>query len=362
MAENNLIKKSDLVRSREIDFVYRFNDDLRKFLEVLGVTRKIPKVAGTVLKAYKAVGTLQDGSVAEGDTIPLSKYRTQAVSFAEINVRKWRKATSAEAIIERGYDQAVNMTTDHMLKDVQKVIKTEMFNYLAKGTGTGAGATVQATLANIWGKLNIAYEDTAFEPVYFMNPMDAADYLGGAAISLQQAFGMTYIENFLGMGTVIFNSLIPKGVVYGTAKENLVLYYVAVNGADLDKAFEFTSDETGLIGIHEEADYSNMTAADTVLAGLVLFAERLDGVIVATINSATGVVLDKTTAFIDVAGTVTLTASPIPAGTSVVWSSSDTDVATVAAGVVTGVAAGTATITATVGSATATCVVTVAGA
>ena len=362
MADANLIKKSDLTRAREIDFVYRFNDDLRKFLEVLGVTRKIPKVAGTVLKAYKATGTLQDGTVAEGDTIPLSKYKTQAISFAEITLRKWRKATSAEAIIERGYDQAVNMTTDQMLKDVQKVIKTEMFNYLAKGTGTAAGATVQATLANIWGKLNIAYEDTSFEPVYFMNPMDAADYLGSAAISLQQAFGMTYIENFLGMGTVIFNSLIPKGVVYGTAKENLVLYYVSVNGADLDKAFEFTSDQTGLIGIHEVADYTNMTASDTVLAGVVLFAERLDGVIVATINSAKAVVIDKTVASVDVAGTVTITATTVPAGETVVWASSDTDVATVSGGVVTGVAAGTANITATVGSSVATCVVTVAGA
>ena len=79
MAENNLIKKADLARSREIDFVYRFTDGVKKLLEVLGVTRMIPKQAGTVLKAYKATGTLQDGSVPEGDTIPLSKYKTVAV-------------------------------------------------------------------------------------------------------------------------------------------------------------------------------------------------------------------------------------------------------------------------------------------
>ena len=40
--------------------------------------------------------------VAEGETIPLSKYTTEAVNYGEITLKKWRKATSAEAIIERG--------------------------------------------------------------------------------------------------------------------------------------------------------------------------------------------------------------------------------------------------------------------
>ena len=56
-----------------------------------------------------------------------------------------------------------------------------------------------------------------------------------------------------------------------------------VNGADLDEAFSFTSDETGYIGIHEEADYTNMTASDAVISGIELFAERIDGVVVGTI-------------------------------------------------------------------------------
>ena len=54
MAETNLIKKEDLARAREIDFAYRFGESIKKLMEALGVTRKIPKQAGTVLKAYKA--------------------------------------------------------------------------------------------------------------------------------------------------------------------------------------------------------------------------------------------------------------------------------------------------------------------
>ena len=285
-AEANLIKSADLAKVREVEFTYTFGESIKKLMEALGVTRKIAKQAGTVLKAYKATGTLQDGNVAEGDLIPLSKYVTEPVAFDEITLKKWRKATSAEAIIEKGYGQAVTMTTDAMLKDVQKAVRKNFFDFLATGTGVASGATFQATLAQAWGQLQVLFEDDEIRAVYFMNPLDVADYLANANISLQNAFGMTYVKDFLGLGTVIFNSSVPKGKIYATAADNIVLYYIAVNGADLGEAFNFTSDATGLIGIHEAPDYTNMTASDTVVSGLVLFAERLDGIVVGTITGA----------------------------------------------------------------------------
>lgn len=285
MAENNLVVKTDLARVREVEFVNIFTENLTKLIEALGVTRKIPKQAGTVLKAYTATGTLQDGTVAEGATIPLSKYTTTPVAYGEIELKKWRKATSAEAIIERSYDQAVEMTTDRMLRDVQATIRTAFFDFLADGTGEASGADFQAALAQAWGQLQVKFEDDDIQAVYFVNPLDIADYLSAAQISMQTAFGMTYVENFLGLGTVIMNSSVPKGTVYATAKENIVLYYIPVNGADLNEAFNFTADKTGYIGIHEEPDYTNMTSSDTVINGMTLFAERLDGIVVATIGS-----------------------------------------------------------------------------
>lgn len=286
MAETNLIKKADLARAREIEFTYNFSENVRKLMEALGVTRKIAKQAGTVLKAYKAVGTLESGEVPEGDVIPLSKYATEPVTFGEITLKKWRKATSAEAIVERGYDQAVEMTTDRMLRDVQKAIRADLFSYLGEGTGEASGANFQAVLAQAWGQLQVKYEDDAIQSVYFVNPLDIADYLAEASITTQTAFGMTYVEDFLGLGTVIMNASVPQGTVYATAKENIVLYYIPVNGADLGEAFDFTTDETGYIGIHETPDYTNMTASDTVVNGMVFFAERIDGVVVGTITGA----------------------------------------------------------------------------
>lgn len=283
MAETNLIKNADLARAREVEFVYNFKGSIKKLVEALGVTRKVAKQAGTVLKAYRATGTLQNGVVAEGEVIPLSKYVTEPVDIGEITLKKWRKATSAEAIIEKGYDQAVIATTDKMLSDVQKNIRADFFAFLATGTSTASGATFQMTLAKAWGQLQVLFEDDSVAPVYFMNPLDVAEYLGSANITMQTAFGMSYVENFLGLGTVFFNSSVPQSKIYATAQDNLVLYYVPVNGADLSEAFAFTSDESGYIGIHEEPDYTNMTASDTVINGMVLFAERIDGVVVGTI-------------------------------------------------------------------------------
>ena len=285
-AETGLIKKEDLARAREVEFVEMFGYSIKKLMEALGVTRKIPKVAGTVLKTYKASGTLEDGKVGEGELIPLSHYTVEAVSYKEIELKKWRKATSAEAIIEKGYDQAVEMTTDALLRDVQKGIRKDFFTFLATGTGTASGATFQKAIAQAWGQLQVKFEDDEIEAVYFMNPLDAADYLGDATIITQNAFGMSYVENFLGLGTVIFNSSVTKGKIYATAKQNLVLYYIPVNGADLSEAFTFTSDATGLIGIHEAPDYPHMTAEDVAASGLTLFAERIDGVIISSIVGA----------------------------------------------------------------------------
>lgn len=69
--------------------------------------------------------------------------------------------------------------------------------------------------------------------------------------------------------------------------------------------------------------------------------------------------LDKSTAAVVVDATTTLTATTVPAGGAVTWTSSDETKATVANGVVTGVAAGSAVITAAYAGSTASCTVTV---
>ena len=285
-AEPNVTKKANLAKVREADFVYRFTGNgLTKLIEALGVARKIPMQAGTTLKAYKATGTLQDGAVAEGDIIPLSQFETKPVDFGEINLNKWRKAVTAEAILKSGYDHAVNFTNDKMLNLVQAGVRKQFFDFLNALEGTPVeGGNLQETLAKIWGQLQVKFEDDAIEAVYFVNPLDIADYLAQAQITTQTAFGMTYVEDFLGLGTVIMNSNVTKGTVKATAKENLVLYYIPVNTA-LGQAFDFTTDETGYIGVHEFTTYERAQAEIVAYCGIALFVERTDGVVAGTISA-----------------------------------------------------------------------------
>lgn len=282
-AENNTILATDLAQIRVIDFNNQFRGSINGLVEALGVTRKIAVQEGAALKAIKVTGTLANGDVAEGELIPLSHYSAEEVTVAEAKLLKWRKGTTAEAIIKGGYDQAVGATTDQMVKDIQKTIRTNFMTFLGTGTGTASGAGLQAALANGWGKLQVLWEDDAVETVFFINPLDAADYLGTANITMQNAFGMTYVENFLGLGTAFLSASVPQGKYYATAKENVVLYFVNVSTSDIAAAFGLSVDETGYIGISEYPDKDTARVMDLVMSGVTFFPERIDGIVVGTI-------------------------------------------------------------------------------
>lgn len=285
MAENNTIMQADVAKVRSVDFNLQFTGSLNKLIEALGITRKIAVQEGAALKQLKVTGTLESGVVAEGELIPLSHYETEEISVGEAKLNKWRKGTTAEAIIKGGYDQAVGATTDKMVKDIQKTIRKGLFDYMANGTGAASGATLQPALANAWAKLAVLFEDDAIESVFFLNPLDVADYLGTAQITMQTVFGMNYVENFLGLGTVFFNSSVPEGKFYATAKENIVTYYINVASGDIANAFGLTADETGYIGINEYPDKDTARVIDLVMSGVTFFPERIDGIVVGTIGA-----------------------------------------------------------------------------
>lgn len=286
-AETNLITKNQMAKVREIDFVQQFtHNSLGKLLEVLGVTRKIPMMEGTAMYVYSTSGTLQSGDVAEGDIIPLSKYETTKTPVGEIALKKWRKAVSAEAIMKSGREAAIGDTDRALLSDVQKGVRTTFFDFINGGiveATTAEGDGIQAALANAWGQLQVKFEDDSAQAVYFVNPLDVSDYLGTANITVQTAFGLNYIEDFLGLGTVIMSSRIAKGTFVATAKENLILYYLTMNG-DVADSFSLTSDELGLIGI--KSGYQNEERAQIeslVMSGIQLLVEYAAGVVKGTI-------------------------------------------------------------------------------
>lgn len=287
-AETNLIKAAQMAKAREVDLVYQFtHGSLAKLIEVLGVTRKIPMMEGTTMYVYTTSGTLQSGAVDEGAVIPLSQYARSKTPVGEITLKKWRKASSAEAIKKSGYAEAVRETDAALIKDVQAAIRSDFFTFL-NGTITGStavtGTGLQAALAEAWGQLQVKFEDDTAEAVYFLNPLDVADYLGSAQVTLQTAFGMNYIENFLGLGTVILSSRVTQGTFVATAKENIIFYYLTMNG-ELAQAFDLTADETGYIGI--KSGYQNEERAQIeslIMSGVQLLPEYAAGVVKGVIS------------------------------------------------------------------------------
>ena len=287
-AETNLITADDMKKVREVDFTRKFtHDSLDKFMEIIGVTRKIPMMEGTTLYVYTVEGTLEDGAVPEGEIIPLSEYEQTKTAVGEITLKKWRKAASAEAIKKSGLNAAVRETDAKMLKDVQADVRTDLFTFI-NGTITGStsvsGADLQKALAAAWGQLQVKFENDAVEPCYFVNPLDVATYLGNASITTQQAFGMNYIEDFLGLGTVVMTSLVTQGTFVATAKENFIMYYLTMSG-DLADSFDLTTDQTGFIGIN--SGYANKDRAQVeslVMDGIKILVEYAAGVVKGTIN------------------------------------------------------------------------------
>lgn len=346
-----MMKAADFAKVSEVDFVSQFAKSIRVLQEVLGITRKIEKVPGQVIKTYKVEGTLESGVVAEGEVIPLSKYNTTVAQVFELTVKKYRKQTTLEAINDKGYDQAVADTDVKMVKDIQGTIKADFFSFLSVIDASVSGTNLQGALAKAWGQMQVLYEDSdASGYIYFVNPLDIADSLATATVTTQTAFGMTYIQAFLGTYDLLVYSGVPQGSVIATAKNNIILYYTNPANSDLAKVFNFTTDETGLVGVAHDVHYDNLATDTVAISGLKLFAELESGIVVASIGpEVTGITATPATGALVVGGTVTPTIAVTGTGNfATTWTaaSSDTAVATVsAAGLVTAIGAGTAVIT-----------------
>lgn len=283
-AENNLTV--DFVKAQSIDFAEQFGKNLKTLTEAMGIYALTPMPIGSTIKTYTSKVTLAGAKVPKGDIIPLSQVKMEEGDPIELNYGKHRKAVALEDIQKYGFERAVTMTDDKLVKELQKEVRDQLFENLKKGTGTATGAGLQAAIAQGWGKVNTAFEEDDVKVVTFANVMDVAKYLGTAQIDAQTAFGMSYLEKFLGTTVLFFSSQIPEGTAYMTASGNLNMAYVDVRG-EISKAFDFVTDETGLIGVTKDVNKQRLTAETITLSGLALYAERLDGVVKVTMAEPT---------------------------------------------------------------------------
>lgn len=292
-AKANLTKSENVeVAAREIDFVTRFNRNWEHLREIMGIMRPIRKQPGAVLKSKTASVTLQSGSVGEGEEIPYSQAKIIETPYAEMQVEKFAKAVSIEAIKDHGYDVAVGMTDEAFLFELQDNVVARFYAYLNTGTLKSQETTWQRALAMAKGNVINKFKQmhrTCTQIVGFVNVLDLYDYLGDAGVTIQSEFGFQYIQNFMGYGTVFLlsDAEIPRGRVIATPVENINLYYIDPSDSDFARAglVYRTAGETRLIGFHTQGNYNTAVSESFALMGMTLFAEYLDGIAVADIDA-----------------------------------------------------------------------------
>ncbi|WP_289684118.1 hypothetical protein [Faecalibaculum rodentium] len=289
-AETNLTAAADLEPAVSIDLTSRMSENISTLLRVISANEMIPMAVGTTIKMYETkVKTKPTTAAAEGEVIGLTKIERKLKNTFEIALSKYRKATSAEAIQKIGRTTAVDQTDQVLIKSIQKDIKDSFFTLLGTGTGTATAVAtgLQAAMAAAWGAVQKKFDDVDATPIYFISTDDAAKYLATAQVTMQTAFGMSYIENFLGMGDTFITPSLTAGTVVATAKENLFCAYIPTSNGEVANTFGLTSDQTGLVGMTHSLATDRATVDTLVMSGVKFFPEDLSAVIKVAVTADT---------------------------------------------------------------------------
>ena len=282
---------ADTIKAREIDFVSRFGQNWDRLRELMGIMRPIRKAPGTTLSQVKASVTLESGNVDPGEVIPYSKATFTKVSFQDIDIKKYAKAVTIEEVNKYGAAIAVEKSDDAFLNALQLKVMSDFYTFLNDDTNatTGTAGGFQKALAKAKAEVLSVFQEanlTATEVVGFANIMDAYEYLGDANITVQSDFGINYVKNFLGYGTLFLlsDSFIDQGTVIALPVENIDLYYIDPSDSEFARlGLDYTvQGETNLIGFHAQGAYHTAVGESYALMGMKLWAEYADGIAIIT--------------------------------------------------------------------------------
>ena len=285
-AEANLTKT--LAKAQSIDFVNEFGQNINKLIKMLKLERVMEMPVGSTIKTYTSTVTLNGGAVAEGDVIPLSEVQVVEGDPIELAWDKRRKAVAAESIQKFGFDKAIAETDAKLIRELQGNIKKSFFAQLKAGKTTVEGVGLQGAMAKAWGAVAEKFEDDDVMTIAFINPNDVADYMAKANITVQNAFGLKFIENFMGVDVAVISAGVTAKTVYATAANNLVLAYANMASGEMAKVFDFVTEETGIVGVAHDINKQRLTAETVTASATALFAERTDGIVKATIAEPLG--------------------------------------------------------------------------
>lgn len=290
----NQTHASDIDAALSQEFVRNFQQDADRLMEILGLTGVEVRPAGRALYVYEVTGELNDSATdesssgkayKEGDLVALSKYKVEKKFLAELEAFPYRKQTSYKAILDEGYEGAVMKTDNKLRSQIRKAQIGDFFDFLQKGTGKASSERLQQALAHGDAALQNSMEDNGDDSdskiLHFVNRNDAADYLGNAQISMQNLFGMTYLENFLGVTDVFLTNRVPAGTVVITPSDNIRPYTVDFSALSRG-GLVYQTESRGVIGVAHKGAYDYASAETNVLVGLQLIPEVLDYIVIST--------------------------------------------------------------------------------
>lgn len=271
-----------LAAARNVDLVNTFTKSIAKLAKMLSACDPIKANVGETLHQKKITGKLSEAAYVEGQEIPESKYTWADVTTYEVAIKPYRKKTTLQEIKKRGYEAAVDATDSAMISDIQRGIKKDFVNVLGgEGVTAVTGKSLVATAANAWAVLDNLVEEYSFgdvDVIYFVNPVDFAKQIADSEVF--SAFGISYIENWAGLGTLISTGSVAAGTIYATVKGNIKVY---VSPTDGDELFGCYTDETGYIAVSHSAELKSLTYDTVAYVGLVFFAEYVDFIVKGTI-------------------------------------------------------------------------------
>lgn len=333
----NIITAADIDAALSQEFIRNFTGEYDRLAELMGIFGVSTRAAGAALYQYTVSGSLNNSSKAagayfktadtdivagktyytvsnsvysavanptkanlgsyyeldilgsssgtayvEGDEVALSKYTVTRTPIGDLSPVPYRKMTTAKAILQDGYEKAVIDTDNKMLAQIRAQIINQFFTTLATGTATQGAATVaglQECLAlmdaKVLDNMETNGDETDASLVHFVNRQDIAAYLANAAISTQNAFGMTYIQNFLGVQNIFVTNKVASGTAYATSAANIHAY--GIDFAELSQGgLVYQTGSNGLIGVAHKGAYDHASAETNVMCGLQLIAENTD--------------------------------------------------------------------------------------
>ena len=280
-----ITKSTDIqIKGRESLFVSNFQYKLSGLADLFGISAKRKLNPGEKLKLIDVTVELED-SPAEGEATPRSKATVTEKYTKDIEIKRYAKETTIQAVQQSGYDMAIAKPDEEFENKILNKFRADLFEGLKQGTAEVSATSFKEAVALGVGtvKNNFAAIDRDPGPIIgFANIMDAAKYLADAELQTQTNYGLDYLEKFIGVDKLFLlpESLVPGQTMTFTPANNLQLVYMDVANSEFAKmGLDYTMDNmTNIIGAAIVPDYDKATSVLYAITGYTIWPETDNGI------------------------------------------------------------------------------------